>query len=199
MPPSVAIALAWVIGFLLGSIPFGQVFARLRGIDLHKVGSGNIGATNAARALGKGIGVLVLLLDAGKAAGPLLLARWWLRDHPQLGWIELALALGAVMGHMWTPWLKLKGGKGVATGFGAFLVLSPLAAACAAAAWVLLYVLTRTSSIGSLVAVTALPVVLYLRGAPDSTLALSLAMAPLIIWKHRDNIRRLLRREESKV
>jgi acyl phosphate:glycerol-3-phosphate acyltransferase len=193
------IAAAWLVGFLLGSIPFGQVFAKLKGVDLHKVGSGNIGATNAARALGKGIGVLVLLLDAGKAAGPLLLARWLLRDHPQLGWIECALALGAVMGHMWTPWLTFKGGKGVATGFGAFLVLAPLAAGCAAAAWVLLYALTRTSSVGSMLAVTALPVVLYLRHAPTSTLVLSLAIAPLIIWKHRDNIRRLLRGEESKV
>ncbi len=199
MPAAAVLTVSWTIGFLLGSIPFGQVFAKLRGIDLHKVGSGNIGATNAARALGKGIGVLVLLLDAGKSAGPLLLARALLADHPLLGWIQAALALGAVMGHMWTPWLRFLGGKGVATGFGAFLVLSPLAAACAAAAWVLLYALTRTSSVGSLVAVTALPIVLYLRGAPEPTLALSLAMAPLIIWKHRDNIRRLLRREESKV
>jgi acyl phosphate:glycerol-3-phosphate acyltransferase len=197
--PAMMIGLGFVLGYLCGSIPFGVVFARLRGVDLQKVGSGNIGATNAARALGKKIGVVVLLCDAGKAVVPLLLVRRQLAGYLQLEWVLAALAFGAVAGHMLSPWLRFRGGKGVATGFGAFLVLVPLEAAVAAVAWVALYALTRVSSIGSLVAVTALPVILVLRGEAWAWVALALALWPLIIWKHRDNIRRLLRREETRV
>jgi len=163
------------------------------------VGSGNIGATNAARALGKGVGVLVLILDAGKAAGPMLLLRWHLGDSKGTEWGMASLAFGAVAGHMFTPWLRWRGGKGVATGFGAFLVMAPLAAGIAALIWVALYAATRTSSVGSLVAVTGLPVAMVLLHAGTPAIALGCALWPLIVWKHRDNIRRLLRREESKV
>jgi glycerol-3-phosphate acyltransferase PlsY len=186
---------AMAIGFLCGSIPFGPIFARLRGVDLRKVGSGNIGATNAARALGKPLGVAVLLCDAAKAIGPLLLARHLQYSDETLA----ALGFGAVLGHMFSPWLRFRGGKGVATGFGVFLVLAPLEAAAAGVAWALLYAVTRVSSVGSLVAVTALPPLLYFRHASPSVILLALALVPVILWKHRDNIRRLLRREESKV
>jgi glycerol-3-phosphate acyltransferase PlsY len=189
----------WLAGFLLGSIPFGQIFARLQGIDLQKVGSGNIGATNAARALGKPIGVLVLLLDAGKAAGPMLAVRWSCGGSQATRWVMVAIGLGAVMGHMFTPWLRFKGGKGVATGFGAFLVLSPPAAGIAAAVWVMLYAVTRTSSVGSLVAVSAMPLLLWLFHATTPDITLACALVPLIVVKHSGNIKRLLRREESKV
>jgi len=186
---------AAVIGFVLGAIPFGPIFARLRGVNLREVGSGNIGATNAARALGRGWGALVLLCDAGKAAGPIALAR-----HFSVGeWALATGGFGAVLGHMFTPFLRGRGGKGVATGFGAFLVLAPAPAGIAAAVWAALYAITRVSSVGSLVAITILPIVLVLFHAPRADLALALALYPLIVWKHRDNIRRLLRREESKV
>jgi acyl phosphate:glycerol-3-phosphate acyltransferase len=189
---------ALAVGFVLGAIPFGPIFGRLRGVDLTRVGSGNIGATNAARALGRGWGALVLVCDAAKAAVPLWLARRagppWADD-----WALAACAFGAVLGHMFTPWLRGHGGKGVATGFGAFMVLAPLPAAIAAGAWVVLLVATRTSSVGSLVAITALPIAIAAWHYPRATLVLALALHPLIVWKHRANIRRLARREETKL
>jgi acyl phosphate:glycerol-3-phosphate acyltransferase len=192
-------AIAFAVGFLLGSIPFGVVFARLRGVDLRKVGSGNIGATNAARALGRGLGVLVLLCDAAKAAVPIVLARRFIAGTPRLDWILAAIGLGAVLGHMFSPWLRGRGGKGVATGFGTFLVLAPVPAAIAAGAWAALYALSRISSVGSLTALAVLPIALVLDGAPRAFLVLVLLLDPVIVWKHRDNIRRLLKREERKV
>lgn len=189
------IALALAIGFACGSIPFGPLFARLRNVDLRKVGSGNIGATNAARALGKPLGVLVLICDAAKAAVPLVVARRMQFSDEAVA----ALGFGAVLGHMFPPWLRFRGGKGVATGLGVFLVLAPVEAGLAAAAWVLLYATTRVSSVGSLVAVSALPVLLWWRHEPRAFVALALALLPLILLKHRGNIARLLRREESKV
>ena len=187
------------IGFGCGSIPFGVLFARLRGVNLREVGSGNIGATNAARALGKGMGVLVLLCDAGKAAGPLLLLAHLRPADPTLPWLQAALGFGAVTGHMYSPWLRLRGGKGVATGFGAFLALCPPVAGIAGGVWATLYALTRTSSVGSLVAITAVPVLLWLWHAPTAHVVLGVALHPLIVWRHRDNIRRLLRKEESRL
>jgi glycerol-3-phosphate acyltransferase PlsY len=190
---------ALLAGFFFGAIPFGVVFGRLRGVDLQKVGSGNIGATNAARALGRAWGVLVLLCDAAKVALPLLALRHFAAPGCERDVGSAALAFGAVLGHMFSPWLRGRGGKGVATGFGAFLVLAPLAAAIVGALWAALYAVTRVSSVGSLAAITALPILLTVLHAPHADLALSLALYPLIVWKHRDNIRRLLRREEKKV
>jgi glycerol-3-phosphate acyltransferase PlsY len=194
-------AIAFAGGFLLGSIPFGVVFAKLRHVDLRKVGSGNIGATNAARALGRGLGVLTLLCDAAKAAAPIAIARHVLAraNEPRLDWIVAAIGFGAVLGHMFSPWLRGRGGKGVATGFGTFLVLAPIPALIAAAAWVLVYAVWRISSVGSLLALLVLPIAIALHGEPRPYLWLVLALDPIIVWKHRDNIRRLLRREESKV
>jgi glycerol-3-phosphate acyltransferase PlsY len=192
------LGVAAVVGFLCGSIPFGVVLAKLRGVDLRKVGSGNIGATNAARALGKGTGVLVLLLDAGKAFGPLIAVRY-LALSADVHWVEAVLGFFAVAGHIFSPWLGGKGGKGVATGFGVFLALDPRVAGGAGAVWLLLYVVTRVSSIGSLVSITAVPPALWLTGAPLPWVVLGLALWPLILLRHKDNIRRLLRREESKV
>jgi glycerol-3-phosphate acyltransferase PlsY len=191
----IEIAIALAAGFVCGSIPFGPLFARLRNVDLRKVGSGNIGATNAARALGKPLGVLVLICDAAKAIVPLLIARrMQLADEA-----VAALGFGAVLGHMFSPWLRFRGGKGVATGLGVFLVLAPVEAGIAAGVWVLLYATTRVSSVGSLVAVSALPALLWWRHEPRAFVALALALLPLILLKHRGNIARLLRREESKV
>jgi len=190
---------AAAFGFLCGSIPFGVLFARLRGVNLREIGSGNIGATNAARALGKGMGVLVLLCDAGKVAVPLVALGYLWPLHPARAWLEASLGFGAVAGHMFSPWLRFKGGKGVATGFGAFLALCPPVAGIAGAVWAALYALTRTSSVGSLVAITAVPVLLWCWHAPFAHIALALALHPLIVWRHRDNIRRLLRKEESRL
>jgi glycerol-3-phosphate acyltransferase PlsY len=195
----VLIAVGALIGFLCGSIPFGVLFARMRGVDLRAVGSGNIGATNAARALGKKTGVVVLLLDAAKGAAPILIARSLIKTAPELPEVLAAIGGGAVLGHIFCPWLRFRGGKGVATGLGVFLALAPVPALIAAGIWVIVYAASRVSSLGSLTAILSLPMVIYFRHEPRATLWLALGLVPVIVAKHHANIRRLLKREESKV
>lgn len=186
---------AVVVGFALGAIPFGVVFARARGIDLRKIGSGNIGATNAARALGRKTGVLVLLLDTAKAYLPTA-AALWLGFGP-----EVAAAAGgaAFLGHIFSPFLRFKGGKGVACGLGTFLALSPAAAGVAAAVCVAVVAITRIGSLGSLLGAASLLPALYLFHAPLVYLQLGAAMFLLIVWRHRENLGRMLRGNENKL
>jgi glycerol-3-phosphate acyltransferase PlsY len=187
--------LAVVVGFALGAIPFGVLLARARGVDLKKIGSGNIGATNAARALGKKAGIVVLLLDTAKAYLPTAAALW-------LGYgAEVAAAAGgaAFLGHLFSPFLRFKGGKGVACGLGTFLALAPAAAAIAAAVCIVVVVITRVGSLGSLLGAAALLPALYLLHAPLVYLQLAAAMFLLIVWRHRDNLGRMLRGSENKL
>jgi glycerol-3-phosphate acyltransferase PlsY len=195
------IAALLVVGaFLLGSIPFGVIVARLKGVDVTKVGSGNIGATNVARAVGKPLGVVVLLLDAAKAGVPIFVVsqRPWLEVAEQ-PWILAAMGVAAVLGHILPPWLKFRGGKGVATALGVFLALAPKAALLAAVAWLLIYAATRLSSLGSLVGAAVLTTYLIVTGAPIAYTALAATLDVFIIVRHRGNIARLVRREEKKV
>jgi glycerol-3-phosphate acyltransferase PlsY len=181
--------------FLLGSIPFGVLLARARGVDLKKVGSGNIGATNAARALGKKAGAVVLLLDTFKAWLPTA-AALWLRLGPE---VAAAAGFAAFAGHIFSPWLKLKGGKGVACGLGAFLALSPAAAGIAGAVCVVVVVTTRLGSLGSLVGSAALVPALLALHQPRPYVILAGVMFVLILWRHRENIDRMLHRRENKI
>jgi glycerol-3-phosphate acyltransferase PlsY len=184
-----------VAAFALGSIPFGVLLARARGVDLKKVGSGNIGATNAARALGKKVGVIVLLLDTFKAWLPTAAALWL-----RLGSDVAALtAFAAFCGHIYSPWLKGRGGKGVACGLGAFLALAPVCAGIAAAVCVLVVVVTRLGSLGSLVGSAALMPSLWLLHQPRPYVVLAGVMFVLILWRHRENIDRMLHRRENKL
>jgi glycerol-3-phosphate acyltransferase PlsY len=202
MNPALSIALpilAVVVAYLLGSIPFGVVVAHFRHVDLRQVGSGNIGATNAARALGRKLGALVLLLDAAKAYLPIQLCRMLFHGDARQYWILAGVAFAAFLGHLFPIFLRGKGGKGVATGLGIFLALAPLVAGIAAAVWAGLYVVLRISSVGSLIATSLIVPALVLRHEPTAYVALAGAMAVLIFWKHRDNIRRLLRKQEGKV
>jgi glycerol-3-phosphate acyltransferase PlsY len=193
-PQSIVYAVAVATGFLLGSIPFGVVLARARGVDLTKVGSGNIGATNAARALGKKSGVIVLLLDTLKAYLPTLTVLL-LGAGPD---IAAATAFSAFAGHIFSPWLRFRGGKGVACGLGAFLALSPAAAGIAAAACALVVLVTRTGSLGSLLGALALIPALLLLHAPRAYLLLAVVMLVLIVWRHRENISRIRAGKENK-
>lgn len=187
--------IVWIgFGYLVGAIPMGVLLARLRGIDLRTVGSGNIGATNAARALGTKLGLLVFGLDVGKAAVPVWLAGrdGALGGSPHAQWGLAAVALAAVLGHIFPIYLRFRGGKGVACAFGVFLALDPPVAV----AGVILYLqgiwLTRTSAVGSLTAVTAmtLTVVIADRPVPYQVLA---AAAAVVIWaRHTSNIRGLV-------
>jgi glycerol-3-phosphate acyltransferase PlsY len=193
------IALVFFLSFFLGAVPFGVLFARLRGIDLQKVGSGNIGASNATRALGKRIGLLVLFCDAAKAYLPVVLGRHLFASHPEGEWIACGLGLAAVLGHLYSPFLRFHGGKGVACGLGVFLALEPLSVAIAGALWLVLYLTTHVASIGSLAAALLLVALLFFEHAPMSHLVLVVIIFLLIVGSHRGNIARLLKRAESKI
>ena len=212
--------------FLAGSIPFGPIVARLRGVDLRKVGSGNIGATNVSRALGWRWGVLVYVLDAAKGAAPVLAAGAWAgtlgRDPSQVAradmWWWLMLPIAAVLGHMFSPFVGFRGGKGVATGSGAMLAVYPVLTGpllIAIGLWAVLLAATRYMSVASIAAAAAIPLAVAaiagLRtgdGTPDGELPLAHAVpalvvtgavAALVIAKHRGNIERLLAGTEHRL
>jgi glycerol-3-phosphate acyltransferase PlsY len=187
-----------VAGYLSGSIPFGLVLARLLlDVDVRQVGSGNIGATNAARAGGRWMGVAVLLLDALKAAVPVLVTQRLLGSGPRGDVWVMAVAVAAFLGHLYPVWLGFKGGKGVATGFGVFLVLAPWAALAGIATWAGVYLAIRVSSIGSLAGtLVSVLAAFYLLG-PTPIAWAGAVIGALIWWRHRENIRRLLSGEEA--
>lgn len=185
-----------LLGYLLGAIPFGLILTRAAGLgDVRAIGSGNIGATNVLRTGRKGLAAATLLLDAAKGAAAVLVARALWPDLPQLP--PLA-GLAAFLGHLFPVWLKLRGGKGVATLIGVVAALLWPAALAVAAVWILVLVLTRYSSVGGMAAAVAAPVAAFLLG--EAGLALLFAgFALLVLWKHRANIGRLVRGEEPRV
>jgi glycerol-3-phosphate acyltransferase PlsY len=179
-----------LFAYLAGSVPFGLLIARLvTGQDVRAVGSGNIGATNVARAAGRGAAVATLVCDALKGLLPVLLAA---RAAP--GAAAGLCAVAAVVGHCFPVWLRFRGGKGVATGLGVALALCPPAALAGAATWLLLYRLLRISSVGSLAGMVVALGVAALT-APDRLWALGL-IGLVVLVRHRGNLGRLLRREE---
>lgn len=183
-----------VLSYLLGSIPFGFLLIKsAQGKDIRRYGSGNIGATNVFRS-SRITGVLTLLLDAGKGALAVLLAGWLGGD---LMWQSVA-AVAAIVGHIFPLWLKFKGGKGVATGCGAYLALCPPAVLSTLVLFVLVLVLTRYISAASIAATALFPFWAYLFGFPSTILLGGGIGALLIIAKHHQNIRRLLSGTESK-
>ena len=184
-------------GFLIGSIPFGYVLVRLlRGDDVRRHGSGNIGATNVGRLLGKGGWLATLLLDAGKGAAAVLIARAIAPEAPAAAAVA---GLGAILGHCYSPWMAFRGGKGVATMLGTFLVLAPLATAVSVAVFAVGAFITRTVSAASLLATAALVGAVIWQGG-DRALVLAAAVTlAVVVSRHRDNIGRLLRGEESRI
>jgi len=190
------LALFVLLGYVAGSIPFGVLVTRwARGVDVRAEGSGNIGATNVARVAGKKLGVLVLALDALKGLLPVVLALRMLPDSPRA---HVAVGLAAFLGHCYPVWLKFRGGKGVATALGVLLVLVPLAALAGAAVYGLVLVVTRMSSLGSLTAgVVAVATAVFTARAPEYAVLSGLLFA-FMLWTHRSNIVRLLRRTEHR-
>jgi glycerol-3-phosphate acyltransferase PlsY len=182
--------------YLAGSLPFGLWVARARGIDIRSVGSGNIGATNVARSLGTKLGALVLVLDAAKGALPVAGA-WWLLAHGRVvDQAAVATGLAAVIGHCFPVWLGFRGGKGVATALGVFLVIDPLATLGCVAVFAAAYALWRVASLGSLLGAAAMPLALAWRGAPGWDLGLTAAIVAIIVVRHRDNLGRLRKGDE---
>lgn len=199
MPPietSSAVLLLWaVIGYGLGSIPFGLVLARLMGLgNLREIGSGNIGATNVLRTGNKGAAALTLLLDAGKGAAALLLARiaTGAEDAAQLA------GLAAMLGHCYPVWLRFKGGKGVATFLGLLLALHWPVGVGACIAWLVGAGVSRMSSMGALVAAASSTFLMLFLGAAQA-LVLGMILTLLIFWRHRSNIARIRAGTEPKI
>jgi acyl phosphate:glycerol-3-phosphate acyltransferase len=190
-------AILYGAAYLGGSIPTGLIVARARGVDLRSVGSGNIGATNVARALGRGFAIAVLVGDALKGFVPVFVGRKLL---PPLSPAAVALAgLAAIVGHMFTIFLRGRGGKGVATSLGVALAISPLAALCGFGLYILTYLTLRISSVGSLLGIWSFPVFAsLLGGVPRPYLALSIGTAALVTVRHRANLARLFRGEEKR-
>ncbi len=190
-----------VLGYLLGSIPFGFLIARARqGRDIRSAGSGNIGAANVGRVVGFGAGVLTLLLDAAKG----YLAVWVAArlTSESATWMVLA-ALAAIAGHVFPVWLGFRGGRGVATGAGVFLLICWPAVLAALVIWLLVVLFWRHVSLGSIVAAASLPLLVYLlyapRHAPPLVVSLGTTLAALtIIAKHRPNIQRLIAGTETR-
>jgi acyl phosphate:glycerol-3-phosphate acyltransferase len=188
----------WVLcaaAYVAGSIPFGMVLARAKGIDLRQVGSGNIGATNVARAMGKGWAIAVLVADAAKGFVPV-----WLGRHFGLpAWAIAGAGGAAIVGHMFTVFLRGRGGKGVATSLGVTLALSPVSALIGFGAYVVVFATTRLSSLGSLLGVWTFVLLFVLHEQPPRPLmALALGAGALVTLRHRENIVRLVRGEEKR-
>jgi glycerol-3-phosphate acyltransferase PlsY len=184
-----------VIGYALGSIPFGLLLTRAAGLgDIRKLGSGNIGATNVLRTGRIGLAAATVLLDAGKGALAVLVAAWF---GGELG--VAAAGVAAALGHMFPVWLRFRGGKGVATGFGVLLAATPMAAAWAALVWLATLAVTRISSASALLASLAAPAVVTALGCGRPLAAMALVVAALIWQRHRGNIARLLAGTEPKI
>ena len=208
---------AWVIiGYGCGSVPVGWLIGRAHGIDIHRHGSGNVGATNVGRTLGKQWGVLCLALDALKGFGPVLLAGWGMGVAVRGGleatqsWCWLAVAAATVLGHVFPMPLGLRGGKGVATGLGALLGFWPLLTVPTLAAmvtWLLLASMFRYVSLASIVAAAAIPIYLWLAwrmllfemAQMQPFLIVTALMALLVLARHRSNLARLYAGTESRL
>ncbi len=181
-------------GFLLGSIPIGYLVARAKGVDIFAVGSGNIGATNVMRALGRGPGILVFLLDVVKGLAPSLAVRL-LNGSQEL---SFAAGMAAVLGHSFSPFLKFKGGKGIATGLGMLLGSTPLVAASAFSTFFLAMALTMTVSIASVASGFSVPIFGFLLGDGPGLIVAYCGLAIYIIVRHRANMKRIRAGTEPK-
>lgn len=220
MTPTIAWAIAIAGAYLLGSVPVGLLMARSKGVNLREVGSGNIGATNTMRALGKRLGITCFILDVAKGAIPTALAGSILIEHPMPGadaWRWLAVAAAAVAGHMFPVWLRFKGGKGVATGLGALLGMWPvltIPAVLAAVVWIASLKVTRYVGVSSCIAAIVIPLLAWVMltlgnnralplwegDAPMTPFLASTALLALfVVIKHRGNLRRTLAGTEPRV
>lgn len=187
-------ALVLALAYLLGSIPFGYLAGRLRGVDIRKTGSRNTGATNVFRTLGRGMGIAVMAADILKGLAAVLIARALLDDP----W-PLAAAALAVAGHVFPVWLRFRGGKGVAVAAGALIGVMPLVSLTLVALWVAIVVTTRYVSLASVVCALALTPLAWLYGNDWPSIALAGVVALAILVRHRGNLKRLARGQELRI
>lgn len=210
-------AFAGLIGYLLGALPFGYLVARAKGVDIFTVGSGNPGATNVRRVLGKGPGNLVFALDFLKgalASSWALLARsavtvnfdleeWGLAANGRIAgddWVNLGLAglVGAMLGHSYSCFTRFRGGKGVATGAGGICLIMPVSAVVGGGVWLAVFFATRYVSLASILAAASLPLTAWLRDRPTVLVTLAALIALFVIVRHRENLRRLANGTENR-
>ena len=195
--PVLICILVALAAYLLGSIPTGFLVARAKGVDIRTAGSGNIGATNALRVLGKPAGIFVLLMDAlkGFAAAAWLVSlalKFFFIPPEQVEPLQIVAGIFAVLGHNYTCWLKFKGGKGIATTAGVYLALAPWAVLVALVFFIFAVALTKYVSVGSIAAAVALPVTVWILAPHDFFLGIvTTALGLLAIYKHKSNLQRL--------
>ena len=203
----VTLAVLLVGSYLLGSIPFGYLAGRLAGIDIRKVGSGNVGATNVVRVLGKRYGYPVFALDVLKGFGAVKISMLIAPGRPpewnSPEFFGIVAAMSSVLGHLYPPWLKFKGGKGIATSAGALLALTPVATLIGVAIWIIVFWLTRYVSLASITAAVVLPVVILVLNSHDQNngkplVYSSACVAVVIVWRHRSNLSRLIQGTEPR-
>ena len=199
---NILVGAVWLLAaYLIGGIPFGYLIGRMRGVDVRTVGSKNIGATNVFRTVGKKWGFLAFALDVSKGLLPTLAAKAW----APLDWLPLAVGITCVVGHMLTPYMKFKGGKGVATAFGMLIGLVPALVGVAFLVFVVAFASSNYISLGSCLAAAFLAVAVWFpwlgaRGVADlPQCILVTAIALFVIWKHRANIKRLASGTENKI
>ena len=193
--------------YLFGSIPFGYLAGRLVGIDIRQAGSGNVGATNVVRVLGKRYGYPVFALDFLKGFGAVKISMLMAPGRPP-EWnspeiVGILAAMFSVLGHLYPPWLKFKGGKGVATSAGALFALTPVATLVGVAIWIIVFWLTRYVSLASMIAAGVLPIVILVVSSQDQNkrrplVYSSACVATVVVWRHRSNLSRLMRGTEPR-
>jgi glycerol-3-phosphate acyltransferase PlsY len=198
--------LTGLAAYLLGSIPTGFLVAKARGVDIRKVGSGNIGATNVFRFLGKPAGIFVLFADALKGWLAVVAVPWMInqafrlpQDQLTQEWLKICAGLCAVLGHNFTCWLHFKGGKGIATSAGVLAALVPLSLIIILSVWIVVFAFTRYVSLASICAAFALPFAAWRTHESVTMIAITAALAVLAIYKHKANIKRLLSGTESRL
>lgn len=184
--------LFFLIGFLVGGIPFGFLIGKLKGVDIRKVGSGNIGATNVARLCGKKAGGVAFLFDVIKGFLPAFILTRYSINY------GITAGVGAVLGHMFTPFLKFRGGKGVSTALGVFLGLAPVPVLLCFGIWAIVLLGFRYVSVASMSAAVCAPVLIYFMKRPLPLFLLGIAVACLILVRHISNIKRLFKGKEPK-
>ncbi len=190
------VALLFLTAYLIGSVPTSYIMGRLHGIDLREHGSGNLGGTNAYRVMGATAGVPVVLIDATKGFVPAYF--FPALDGSAIGDLALLYGLAAIAGHVWSIYMRFRGGKGVATGVGVLVALAPTSALIGLLVWIGVVAITRYVSVASISAATLVPLTAWLTDESRSTVLFSAAVAILVWWTHRGNLTRLARGQEHR-
>jgi len=190
-----------ILGYFIGAIPFGYIAGKLRGIDVRKEGSGNIGSTNVSRVLGKKTGRIVQVLDIAKGIMPVVIGKILIchLSRPDTSFFLVAIGLATICGHNWPIFLGFKGGKGVNTSLGVALGLMPVNAILCFAVWALVVFVWKYISLGSIVGAITFPILAFIFKEPWIFRILAIIVALFIVIRHKSNIKRLLKGEEPKM